>query len=64
VASIEVVEVLDALRGPRETPLGVRDIADRVDAVLNEMDRQRREESELRTLEDLLQPAVDPSVSG
>jgi len=64
VAAIDVVDVLDALRGPREASLGVRDIAARVDAVLGEMDRQRREESELRTLEDLLESAVDPGVPG
>ncbi|MGI9430641.1 MAG: hypothetical protein ACR2PQ_00410, partial [Myxococcota bacterium] len=65
VASIEVVDVLDALRGPREAPLGDRDVAERVDAVLDEIDRQRREELEVSTLEDLLlEPAVDPGGSG
>jgi len=65
LASIEVVDVLDALRGPREAPLGDRDVAERVDAVLDEIDRQRREELEISTLEDLLlEPAVDPGGSG
>ena len=64
LASIDLVDVLDALRGPREAPLGARDIAARVEAVLGEIDRQRREELEVRTLEDLLTTTVDPSGPG
>jgi membrane protein len=64
LASIQVAHVLDALRGPREAPLGVGDVAARVDAVLDAIDKRRHEDVGIQTLEDLLESTVDPGEPG
>jgi membrane protein len=50
---IRVAQVLEALRGPREAPLGPKELASQVDQVLAELDARHREAG-TRTLEELL----------
>jgi membrane protein len=51
---IRVAQVLEALRGPREVPLGPKELAMLVDRVLAELDARHREAG-ARTLEELLE---------
>ena len=53
---IRVVDVMEALRGPRQTPLGSRALAAQVEAVLAEVDARDREAGS-RTLEELVEEA-------
>ena len=51
---VRVVDVVEALRGPREAPVGPRDLADQVTAVFAEADARQRE-AENQSLEELLE---------
>jgi membrane protein len=51
---VRVFDVMEALRGPRQTPLGVRELAVQVEGVFAELDAHERE-SAGRTLEELLE---------
>jgi len=53
---VRVVDVVEALRGPREAPLGPRELAAQVSAVFAEMDASDRVSAH-RTLEELLEEA-------
>jgi len=55
---IRVVDVIGALRGPRETPLSPRALAAQVEAVFAEVDARERSAGD-RTLEELVEEA-DP----
>lgn len=55
-ARIRVGDVLDALRGPREAPLGPRELATQVEAVFEEVDAHERAAGH-RTLEELVEEA-------
>jgi DNA-binding IscR family transcriptional regulator len=51
---IRVAQVLEALHGPREVPLGPRELAAQIDQVFAELDARHREAG-IRTLEELLE---------
>jgi membrane protein len=51
---VRVVDVVEALRGPREAPVGPRDLAAQVTAVFAEADARQRE-AENQTLEELVE---------
>jgi membrane protein len=51
---IRVAHVLEALHGPREVPLGPKELAGRIDRVLSELDARHREAG-TRTLDELLE---------
>lgn len=53
---VRVGDVIEALRGPREAPLGPRQVADQVAAVFDEIDSRDREAGS-RTLEELVEEA-------
>jgi membrane protein len=57
---VHVIDVVEALRGPRETPLGPHELAAQVESVFAEIDQRDREASGA-TLEELVeeQPAPD-----
>jgi membrane protein len=58
---VHVIDVVEALRGPRETPLGSHALAAQVESVFAEIDQRDREASG-STLEELVEerPAADP----
>lgn len=59
---IRVADVLEALRGPRETRIGDREVASQVASVLGEVDRCVAKAAASRSLRDMLEalgPAVD-----
>jgi hypothetical protein len=53
---VRVGDVIEALRGPREAPLGPRQVADQVAALFHEIDSRDREAGS-RTLEELVEEA-------
>ena len=57
---VHVIDVVEALRGPRETPLGSHELAAQVESVFAEIDQRDREASGA-TLEELVdeRPAPD-----